>query len=61
MAEGATVVTHAVNEEFYKKAWANPRTINPDAMAQRKSAPAFQAVADKYTLSDGKRSVRSTR
>ncbi len=57
VAEGATVVTHAVNEEYYKKAWANPRTINPDAMAQKKAAATFQPVADKYTLSDGKRSV----
>jgi len=57
VAEGATVVTHAVNEEYYKKAWAAPRTINPDAMAQKKVAPTFQPVADKYTLSDGKRSV----
>ncbi len=57
VAEGATIVTHAVNEEFYKKAWANPRTMNPDAMAKNKAAPKFQAVADKYTLSDGKRSI----
>lgn len=57
VAEGATIVTHAVNEEFYKKAWANPRTMNPDAMAKNKATPKFQPVADKYTLSDGKRSV----
>lgn len=57
VAEGATVVTHAVNEEFYKKAWAAPRTMNPDAMAKNKAAPKFQPVPDKYTLSDGKRAV----
>lgn len=57
VAEGATVVTHAVNEEYFRKAWSNPRTMNPDAMAKTKAAPKFQAVPDKYTLSDGKRSV----
>jgi len=57
VAEGATVVTNAVNVEFYKKAWANPHTMNPDAMAKNKAVPKFQPVTDKYTLSDGKRSV----
>lgn len=57
VAEGATVVTHAVNEEYYKKAWSSPRTINPDAMAKSMAVPKFQPVSDKYTLSDGKRSV----
>lgn len=57
VAEGATIVTNAVNEEYYRKAWANPRTMNPDAMAKNKAVAKFQAVGDKFTLSDGKRSV----
>lgn len=57
VAEGATVVTHAVNEEYYRKAWSNPRTINPDAMAKSNVAPKFLPVEDKYTLTDGKRAV----
>jgi len=57
VAEGATIVTNAVYEEYYKKAWAAPRTLNPDAMAKAKAAPKFQVVGDKYTLSDGKRSI----
>lgn len=57
VAEGATVVTNAVNEEYYRKVWSNPRTINPDAMAKDNAVPKFQPVEDKYTLSDGKRSV----
>lgn len=57
VAEGATIVTHAVNQEYYNKAWGAARTINPDAMATKKAQAKFQPVADKYTLSDGKRSV----
>lgn len=57
VAEGATVVTHALNQEFYTKAWGAPRTINPDELATKKVAAKFELVADKHTLSDGKRTV----
>jgi len=57
VAEGATIVTHAVNQEYFTKAWANPRTINPDDMATRKIGAKFQPVADQYTLTDGKRAI----
>ena len=32
--EGATVVTHAMNRPYYEQAWAAPRTLNPDRLAQ---------------------------
>lgn len=57
VAEGATVVTHAANEEYFRKAWSNPRTLNPDAMARNNVEPKFLPVSDKVSLSDGKRSV----
>ena len=57
VAEGATVVTNAANVQYYKKAWSNPRTLNPDAMAKNNAVPTFQSVTDKFTLTDGKRSV----
>ncbi len=57
VAEGATVVAHAANEEFFRKAWSNPRTLNPDAMAKSNAVPKFQPVSDKYTLPDAKRPV----
>lgn len=57
VAEGATVVTHAVNREYYGKAWSTPRTINPDELAKKKGVVTFEAVADKTVLSDGTRSV----
>ena len=35
VAEGATIVTHEMNRPYYEKAWAAPRTINPDRLARR--------------------------
>ena len=34
VAEGATVVTHEMNRPYYEKAWAAPRTLNPDTLAK---------------------------
>ena len=32
--EGATVVTQRANRDFYQTAWTQPRTLNPDLLAQ---------------------------
>ena len=55
--EGATVVTHQMNQPYYEKAWAAPRTLNPDRLAQSKKSATFEAVGDKHVLTDGKRSI----
>jgi glyoxylase-like metal-dependent hydrolase (beta-lactamase superfamily II) len=55
--EGATVVTHRSNQAFYEKAWAAPRTLNPDRLAQSKKRGRFQAVGDRGQLSDGARTI----
>jgi glyoxylase-like metal-dependent hydrolase (beta-lactamase superfamily II) len=55
--EGATVVTHRSNRAFYEKAWAAPRTINPDRLAQSKKRARFQEVGDRGVLSDGSRTI----
>lgn len=55
--EGATVVTHALNQPYYEKAWAAPRTLNPDRLAKSGKRATFQAVTDMYVLTDGKRSI----
>jgi glyoxylase-like metal-dependent hydrolase (beta-lactamase superfamily II) len=57
VAEGATIVTHAMNRPFYESAWAAPRTLNPDRLAKTKATPAFETFTDKHVLTDGKRSV----
>jgi glyoxylase-like metal-dependent hydrolase (beta-lactamase superfamily II) len=57
VAEGATVVTHEMNKPYFEKAWANPRTINPDRMAQSGKTATFETLTDKHVLTDGARSV----
>lgn len=55
--EGATIVTHQLNEAYYKKAWAAPRSINPDRLANSKKAAKFETFGDKHVLSDGTRRI----
>lgn len=55
--EGATIVTHELNRPYYEKAWAAPRTINPDRLAQSKRTANFETLTDKHVLTDGKRSI----
>jgi hypothetical protein len=55
--EGATVVTHRANQAFYQKAWAQPHTLNPDALSQSKKAPTFMTFTERQVLTDGARTV----
>jgi glyoxylase-like metal-dependent hydrolase (beta-lactamase superfamily II) len=55
--EGATVVTHQMNQPYFEQAWAAPRTLNPDRLAQSKKAAKFETVTDKHVLADSKRNV----
>jgi glyoxylase-like metal-dependent hydrolase (beta-lactamase superfamily II) len=57
VAEGATIITHEVNKAFYEKAYAAPRTINPDAAAKAKATPKFETMTEKKVLTDGKQTV----
>lgn len=57
VAEGATVVTHETTRPFYEAAWANPRTLNPDAMSKSGKVAVFEIVADKHVIPDAKRPV----
>jgi hypothetical protein len=55
--EGATIVTHQMNRAYYEQAWAAPRTLNPDRLAQSKKAATFETFTDKHVLTDGGRAV----
>ena len=44
--EGATIVTHERNRPFYEKAWAAPRTLNPDRLSRSKEQAEFLTVGD---------------
>ncbi len=57
VAEGATIVTAEAARPFYEAAWANPRTLNPDAMSKSGKSAMFETVADKLVLTDGKRPI----
>ena len=50
-AEGATIITHAMNRPFYDKAFAAPRTLNPDKLAASKKTAKFETFTDKKVLS----------
>jgi glyoxylase-like metal-dependent hydrolase (beta-lactamase superfamily II) len=54
---GATIVTHKLNAPYYQKAWAAPRTINPDALTQSKKPAHFETFGDKHVLTDGNRRI----
>jgi len=55
--EGSTIVTAELNQPFYEKVWAAPRTINPDRLAKSNKTAHFETFTDKRVLSDGKRSI----
>jgi len=57
VAEGATVVTHEMNKPYYEKAWAAPRTLNPDTLAKANKPATFETFTDKHVLTDGRRSI----
>lgn len=57
VAEGATIVTHESVRPFYEAAWANPRTLNPDAASKSGKAAVFETVGDKLVLTDGSRPI----
>jgi hypothetical protein len=57
VAEGATVITHEGNKAFYEWAWKQPRTLEPDKLAENPKDPSFITYKTKYVLTDGTRSV----
>jgi hypothetical protein len=57
VAEGATVITHEGNKAFFEWAWKQPRTLEPDRLSERPTAPVFITYKTKYVLTDGNRSV----
>jgi glyoxylase-like metal-dependent hydrolase (beta-lactamase superfamily II) len=55
--EGAIVVTHQMNLPYFQQAWAFPRTLNPDRLAQSKKEMRIETVTDKLVLSDKNRNI----
>lgn len=57
VAEGATIVTHEVNEEFFANALAQPRTLAPDMMSRSGRRAVIETVGDMRVFTDGNRTV----
>jgi len=57
VAEGATVVTHQINEPYYKKIWANKHTIAPDRLSMHPMKPKFETVTEKKVMTDGNHTI----
>jgi glyoxylase-like metal-dependent hydrolase (beta-lactamase superfamily II) len=50
--EGIPVVTLERNAAYYRKAWAAPRTLNPDRLAKSGKTPTFRTFTDTLRLDD---------
>lgn len=57
VAQGATIITNEGNKAFYEAAWKQPRTLDPDQLAQSPKKPVFITYKDQYVLTDGTRSL----
>jgi glyoxylase-like metal-dependent hydrolase (beta-lactamase superfamily II) len=57
VGEGATVVTHQSNVDYFQKAAIAPATLSPDLQSRSQRAPTVQGVADKYTITDGTQTI----
>ena len=58
VAEGLTIITHRLNEAFFRELLVRPWTIEPDALARNPKAPSFQLVDDTLTLKDSSMELR---
>src|SRR5688572_21265661 len=57
IAEGATIITHKNNEEFFEKALNTPRTLLNDTLAKSPKKAKVESVGDKRVYTDGTRVV----
>jgi glyoxylase-like metal-dependent hydrolase (beta-lactamase superfamily II) len=57
VAEGATVITNAMNKPYYEKIFKAPHTLAPDRLSQNPKKATFITVTDKYVLADGGREI----
>jgi glyoxylase-like metal-dependent hydrolase (beta-lactamase superfamily II) len=57
VAEGATIVTHRNNEEFFERALNTPRTLLTDTLAKNPKKVRVESFGDKKVYSEGGRVV----
>ena len=56
-AEGATIVTHALNLPYYRTALASPHTLAPDLFARAGRPMNIETLTEKRVISDGSRTL----
>jgi glyoxylase-like metal-dependent hydrolase (beta-lactamase superfamily II) len=56
-AQGVTIVTDDSNVPYFEKTLTAPATIVPDSQAKSAQKPVFQAVSDKWVLTDGQQTI----
>jgi glyoxylase-like metal-dependent hydrolase (beta-lactamase superfamily II) len=54
---GATIVTYDINQAFYERAFAAPRTLNPDRLEQSKKKAAIEVTGNRKVMADAARSL----
>lgn len=57
VAEGATIITHANNQEFFERALNTPRTLLDDTLARNPRPARVDPVYDMKAYTDGDRTV----
>ncbi len=57
VAEGATIITHASNQEFFERALNTPRTLLDDTLARNPRPASVDPVYDMKVYSDATRTV----
>jgi glyoxylase-like metal-dependent hydrolase (beta-lactamase superfamily II) len=57
VAQGATVITHESNKDYFENIFQRPATIFPDLLAKSPKPPIIQGVADKFVLTDGRQNI----
>lgn len=57
VAEGATIVTHEINKEFFERALGAPRTLRPDAIATSGKKAVIEGVGEERVFEDAAHTV----
>ena len=57
IAEGATVITNAMNKSYYEQIFKAPHSMDPDKLSQGPKKATYVTVKDKFVLSDGGREI----
>jgi glyoxylase-like metal-dependent hydrolase (beta-lactamase superfamily II) len=57
VAEGATIITHKNNEEFFSRALSTPLTLLNDSLATKPTKVKIETVSEKKVYTDGTRRV----